>query len=91
MCGEQTVKGVCLESLFASGTWAAMAAMAGIREATPWSPCHVVLINRLWEPSCLRPSGIEAPGPVLGWNVHRGKMVWCNLAGGELALRGGSG
>ena len=27
-CGEQTVKGACLESLFASGTRAAIAAMA---------------------------------------------------------------
>ena len=28
VCGEQTVKGACLESLFASGTRAAIAAMA---------------------------------------------------------------
>ena len=28
VCGEQTVKGVCLESLFALGTRAAIAAMA---------------------------------------------------------------
>ena len=35
MCGEQTVKGPCLGNLFASGTRAAMAAMAYIQGGHP--------------------------------------------------------
>ena len=46
------------------------------REATPWSPCQAVLIVRLWESRCLQPADIEAPGPVLGWNGQRERMVW---------------
>ena len=42
--------------------------------------------DRLWEPRCLQPADIEVPGPVLGWNGQRKRMVWCDLAGGELAL-----
>ena len=61
------------------------------REATPWSPCQAVFIDRLWEPRCLQPADTAVPGPVLGWNVQRERMVWCGLAGGELALGGGSG
>ena len=34
-CGEQTVKGACLESLFASGTRAAIAAMACMQGGHP--------------------------------------------------------
>ena len=79
LCGEQTVKRACLESLLASGTRVAMAAMACIQGGHLWSPCQAVLTDRLWEPRCLRPTGIEAPGPVLGWNGQREKwpgVIW---------------
>ena len=91
MCGEQTVKGAWLEGLFASGTRAAIAAMACIQGGQPLVTMSAVLIDRLWEPRCLQPADTEVPGPVLGWSIQRERMVWCDLAGGELALGGGSG
>ena len=49
------------------------------------------MTDRLWEPRCLWPADTEVPGPVLGWSVQRERIVWYDLAGGELALGGGSG
>ena len=36
VCGEQTVKGACLESLFALGTSTVIAAMACTQGGHPW-------------------------------------------------------
>ena len=88
--GGQTVKGACLESLFASGMSAATASMDYIQGGHPWVTMSRCLIDRLQEPRCLQPADIEVPGPVFGWNGQRERMVWCDLAGGELALGGGS-
>ena len=44
VCGEQTVKGACLESLFASGMRAAIAAMACITGRPPLGH-HVKLFS----------------------------------------------
>ena len=48
--------------------------------------CQAVLTDRLWEPRCLQPADIEVPGPVLVWNGQRERIVWCDLAGVEVAL-----
>ena len=49
------------------------------REATPWSPCQAVLIDRLWEPRSLRSTDIEVPGCVLGWK--RKEKEWSGVIG----------
>ena len=47
--------------------------------------------DRLWEPRCLRPADTEVPGPVLGWNGQRERMIWCDLASGEWHLEAAMG
>ena len=91
VCGEQTVKRACLESLLASGARVAMAAMACIQGGRP-----LVTVSSCFDRQAMGAQVSPAywhrsprACPWLGWAKR--KMAWCNLAGGEPALRGGSG
>ena len=90
-CVENRLLKGHIQSLFALVMRPVIAVMACMQGGHPWSPCQAVLIDRLWESTCLQPADIEVPGPVFGWNGQRERMVWCDLTGGELAIGGGSG